>query len=219
MNVLVIAPHPDDEAIGCGGTVLLHMERGDVVNAVFLTSGELGLKQLPCEQAWKIREAEARRSCKVLGIRPPEFLRLPDWMMGDDIEGAARKLQEALQKLQPDLIYLPHPAEWHPDHRATLPILRAALHNAKLETRQDSGDTPFAAPRLRGYEVWTPLAEFQHVENITSVMATKLRALRKHVSQVRGWEYVHAVRGLNAFRGAMAGRCRYAEVFQDLTGP
>jgi hypothetical protein len=74
-----------------------------------------------------------------------------------------------------------------------------------------------AAPQLRGYEVWTPLAEYQHVENITAVMKTKLRALRKHVSQVRDWEYAHAIRGLNAFRGAMAGRCRYAEVFQDLS--
>ena len=208
MNVLVIAPHPDDEALGCGGAVALHVQRGDIVDCVFLTSGELGLKQLPRDEAWKIREGEARRACKVLGIRVPEFLRLADWMMGDDVPGAVHKLKPVLQATRPGMIYLPHPAEWHPDHRTTFPILREALQGAGL-----------AAPQLRGYEVWTPLAEYQHVENITAVMNIKLRALRKHVSQVRDWEYAHAIRGLNAFRGAMAARCRYAEVFQDLSSP
>ena len=72
MKVLVIAPHPDDESIGCGGTVALHVQRGDTVNVVFLTSGELGLKQFPREKVWKIREAEADAACKVLGVRPSE---------------------------------------------------------------------------------------------------------------------------------------------------
>jgi LmbE family N-acetylglucosaminyl deacetylase len=123
--------------------------------------------------------------------------------MGDDVSSVSAKLAPVLQKLTPDLIYLPHANEWHPDHKATLPALRAALGKGPV-------------PQLRAYEVWTPLGEYQHVEDITSVMATKLRALRKHRSQVSQWDYVRAVRGLNEFRGAMAGRCRYAEVFQEI---
>src|SRR5512132_2059528 len=113
MKILILAPHPDDEAIGCGGVVSLHAKRGDVVHAVFLTSGELGLKKFPREKAWAIREGEAHASCKVLGIREPQFLRLTDWMMGDHIEETATKLISVLEHLQPEMIYLPHPNEWH----------------------------------------------------------------------------------------------------------
>ena len=60
LDILFIAPHPDDEAIGCGGTIGLHVDRGDRVLTVFLTSGELGLKRLPREEPWRERETEAQ---------------------------------------------------------------------------------------------------------------------------------------------------------------
>ena len=65
MNVLVVAPHPDDETIGCGGTLCLHQQRGDRVVVVFLTSGELGLKHLPPQEAWTIREKEANAAARI----------------------------------------------------------------------------------------------------------------------------------------------------------
>jgi LmbE family N-acetylglucosaminyl deacetylase len=205
MKVLIIAPHPDDESIGCGGTIALHMGRGDSVAVVFLTSGELGLKKLSREMAWQTREAEARAACNLLGTREPIFLRLPDWTMGDDIPAAANKLQPVLERTRPELIYLPHPLEWHPDHRVALSILSAAFRGRS-----------FGSPALRGYEVWTPPAEYQHVENITGTMEKKLAALREHKSQIADWDYVRGISGLNAYHGVMAGRCDYAEVFQDL---
>jgi LmbE family N-acetylglucosaminyl deacetylase len=203
MNVLVIAPHPDDETIGCGGTLCRHAAKGDRVVAVFLTSGELGLKHLPRERAWAIREREAKVAAKILGLAAVEFLRQPDWTVGDQAAEAARALCPILKRETPQLIYLPHPRDWHPDHRAALTVLRAALRNA---------EDP--APELRGYEVWTPLSEHDHVEDITAVMPRKLRALRAHRSQLREFNYERAVRGLNQFRGELAAKCRYAEVFQ-----
>jgi N-acetylglucosamine malate deacetylase 1 len=206
MNVLVIAPHPDDECLGCGGTAILRSQRGDAVQVVYLTSGELGLKKLPKEIALQTREAEARAACAILGIPEPSFLRLPDWTMGDDVDAAANALRPVLDQARPELIYLPHPAEWHPDHRAVLPILKAVFRG---ESR--------GSLLLRGYEVWTPMAEYQHVENISGVMEQKLAALNAHASQIADWDYVRAIRGLNAYRGVMAGRCDYAEVFQELS--
>ena len=205
MIVLIIAPHPDDECIGCGGAICRHVQRGDKVHAVFLTSGELGLKELPRAQAWQTREEEARNAAKILRLTSVEFLRCPDWMLSDETPGLTEKLAPVLQRLVPELIYLPHPHEWHPDHKAASPALRDALRVSGIAT-----------PQLRGYEVWTPLAEYDHVENISDVMDTKLKALGEHRSQISQLDYVRAVRGLNEFRGAMAGRCRYAEVFQEI---
>ncbi|MDB6018586.1 MAG: uncharacterized protein JWR19_3075 [Pedosphaera sp.] len=206
MNILVIAPHPDDEAIGCGGTICKHTARGDRVTVAFLTSGELGLKRLPREKAWNIREAEARSAAKILRITHAEFLRLPDWTAGTYVKEGARLLTPILKREKPGIIYAPHPCEWHPDHQAALPMLRAALRKSD-----------FAPAELRGYEVWTPMVEHDHVENISEVMPRKLRALRAHRSQLEEFDYERAVRGLNQFRGELAGKCRYAEVFQTLS--
>lgn len=205
MNVLVIAPHPDDETIGCGGAVCLHEQKGDRVVAVFLTSGELGLKKLPRVEAWKIREAEARRAGKILGLAEPHFLRQPDWTLAEHTAEAVELLQPILKRETPQLIYLPHLREWHPDHQAALPIMR--------EAAQRSG---IPAPQLRAYEVWTPLGKFDEATDICSVMPRKLRALRAYRSQLAEFDYVQAVRGLNQYRGALAAKSRYAEVFQIL---
>jgi LmbE family N-acetylglucosaminyl deacetylase len=200
MNVLVVAPHPDDEAIGCGGAVCLHADRGDRVTAVFLTSGELGFKHLPREEACRVREAEAEAAAGVLGLSRLAFLRLPDWGVGEQIGDAAAALRPVLEREEPQLVYVPHAADGHPDHRVALPVLRAALGPE--------------APVVRTYEVWTPLGEFDHVEDVTAVMRRKLQAVRCHASQVGHFRYDRAVRGLNRYRGALAARCAYAEVFR-----
>ena len=210
MNVLVIAPHPDDESLGCGGALCLHADKGDRVVAVFLSSGELGLKQLAPAQAWEIREREARKAAKIIGLAELFFLRQPDWYLRASKKKAAAALHPILKRELPKLIYLPHPREWHPDHQAALPILRAAVKLARI-----------AKPELRGYEVWTPLSDFDHVENISAVMSRKLRAVRAHRSQFAEINYPLAIRGLNQYRGALSGRCPFAEVFQtlDLASP
>src|SRR6516165_9455964 len=108
MNVVVIAPHPDDEAIGCGGTICLHVERGDRVVVVFLTSGELGVKNLSREGVWRIREQEAQSAAEVLGVAAHSFLRRPDWHVGDSVEEVAAALQPVVEREAPNIIYLPH---------------------------------------------------------------------------------------------------------------
>jgi LmbE family N-acetylglucosaminyl deacetylase len=203
MNVLVIAPHPDDEAIGCGGTVRLHAARGDRVFAVFLTSGELGLRSLPREQAWRQRETEAQAAADILGIADLIFLRRADWLVGECVEEIATALRSILCRELPGLIYLPHAEESHPDHKASLPVVLRALQ-----------ESDYPLPVLRCYEFWTPLAEHDHVEDISETMGCKLRAIRCYRSQLAQIRYDRAVRALNQYRGLTAAKCRFAEVFK-----
>src|SRR5215207_2048953 len=166
MNVLVVAPHPDDESIGCGGTICLHTARGDRVAVAYLTSGEGGgerLRRLPPEQAWRIREREAEAAAEILGVKELTFLRHLDWFLGKEVDKAAASLGPILKREAPQIIYLPHAGEWHPDHQAALPIVLMALRANEIP-----------APRLLTYEFWTPLSQYDHNEDITSVMATKL---------------------------------------------
>ena len=203
-DVLVVAPHPDDESIGCGGAVCLHRERGERVRAAFLTSGDRGVSGAAPDAARAIREAEAAEAAEVLGLEETFFFRFPDLGLAENIEAAATRLGEVLRASPPGLIYLPHADEDHPDHAAALAVVRAAL--ARLGSR--------TLPELRGYEVWTPMRRFGWPEDVTRFMARKLRAVRCYRSQLQTFRYDRAVRGLNQYRGCLAGGCRYAEVFQ-----
>jgi LmbE family N-acetylglucosaminyl deacetylase len=206
-TVVVVAPHPDDEAIGCGGMICLHRRRRDPVHVVFLTSGEKGLPGLPEETVRSIREAEARKAGNVLGVNGVEFLRLPDLGLAGDIEKGAKLLREVFEARRPDLVYLPHPNESHPDHEAAVPLVRAARQQISRRRKR---------PELRAYEIWTPMAQCGWVEDISDVMAKKLQAVRRYPSQLRLFRYDRAIRGLNLYRGALSGDCRYAEAFAYL---
>ena len=205
MNIVVIAPHPDDESIGCGGALCCHADAQDRVTVVFLTSGELGLKHLSREAAWQIREAEAKAAGKILAIAEMHFLRQPDWTLADAIGPTATAVAKILARERPQLIYVPHPREWHPDHKAAVEILKQSLAICGV-----------SVPEIRGYEVWTPLSEHSVAIDITAVMPRKIEAIRCHASQLADFDYAHAAQSLNAFRGVLAARAPFAEVFEQL---
>ena len=204
MNILVVAPHPDDESIGCGGTIRLHADRGDRVAVAFLTSGERGLQSLPREKAWRVREREAEKAAAILGVSSVTFLRQPDGHLMDHSEAVTDLLTRILKDEQPQLIYATHESDRHPDHRAAARIVSAASRASEIPS-----------PALRRYEVLTFLGEYDRLEDISLVMAHKLKAVRAHRSQMRQFPYDRAVRGLNEYRGAIAEACRYAEVFDS----
>ena len=204
MNILVIAPHPDDEAIGCGGTLRLHADRGERITAAFLTSGELGLEHVPPSEAHRIREGEAEEAAAVLGIARLEFMRFPDWFTSEHQPAIVEQLSTILRAEIPGRIYLPHPDDNHPDHRAVFASACRAM--------RASGVTA----EILAYEVWTPLARAEEVEDITAVVREKLRAIRCYRSQLASFRYDRAARGLATYRGALHGGCGFAEAFEPL---
>lgn len=194
-RVLVLAPHPDDEVIGCGGAILLHRQQGDQVEVVFLTSGERGNPETPPEELRALREMEAAEAARVLDVNRIHFLRLPDQGIAVSLDRGAILLRQFLQTA--DVVYLPHRDEEHPDHAATNQLLCQAR---------------VGAIPLRGYEVWTPLGRPDLFCDITAVMHRKLQALRCYQSQLALVRYDQAIRGLNRYRGAMTGG-GYKEAF------
>jgi LmbE family N-acetylglucosaminyl deacetylase len=201
-RVLVIAPHPDDEALGCGGAVCLHRRCGADVRFVFLTSGEQGIPGASEEVARGIREAEAVEAGGILGVGQLAFLRLPDLAVSDHIGPGSEQLAEVLRAFRPQFVYLPHPDDGHVDHQACLPLVRAAL----------AGQAEL--PELRLYEVWSPMTAYDWAEDITPCFPQKLQAIRCYRSQLVNFRYDRAMQGLNRYRGCLAARSRYAEVFR-----
>jgi LmbE family N-acetylglucosaminyl deacetylase len=206
---LVVAPHPDDEAIGCGGVIAGNSGAGDRVVVAFLSSGECGIPCLSADAAGRLREREAAAAAEVLGVADLHFLRLPDGRIDAQPARAAARLAWVVRTEQPDIVRMPHPHDGHADHQATWSILQQAIRLADIAT-----------PDFLAYEIWTPMAAPDYAEDITAFMDRKLAAIGCYRSQLRQLSYDHGIAGLNAYRGAFLAGSQYAEAVQHfwLTG-
>jgi LmbE family N-acetylglucosaminyl deacetylase len=206
VKVTVVAPHPDDESIGCGGAIAAHRAAGDHVAVVWLTSGEGGLRPLPVDEARAIREAEAHAAADVLGVTDRAFLRFPDGGLDHHVVAVAEELAGRLGHEEGELVYAPHAADGHADHMAAHAAVVQALATAP-------GEVPVC-----GYEVWTPLGHADFVWPIDEYIDRKLDAVRCHRSQLEHFRMDAAAKGLAAYRGALLGGCRFAEAFSCAPG-
>ncbi len=202
-RILVLAPHPDDESVGCGGVLLKHAKQRDQSHVVFLSSGEKGGRGRPEAETIRVREHEARKAARILGVRKVEFWHLPDGQVRPT-PGAVARLRQKLKKFRPDRIYVTHEREMHPDHRGAARLLRRAFNGPGQK-----------GPEVLGYEVWTPIQELSEIADISPFMAAKLCAVRSYRSQCAVLGFADAVRGLNRYRGEMHSwpGGDYAEVF------
>lgn len=205
-RVLVISPHPDDEAIGCGGTLRRHVVDGDEVHVIFLTSGEQGGHGLDPGETARIREHEALAAGRLLGFNAPEFWHEPDGAV-EATDKLVARLVDTIAELQPGFLYVPHDREMHADHQAAFLTVRRAL--AKLKASQQR-------PLVRLFEVWTPIQDMDEIVDISDVIEEKLEAVRLYDSQCSVLRFDDAIRGLNRYRGEMHSwpGGDYAEVFQ-----
>ena len=198
-RLLVLAPHPDDEVIGCGGLVALHLREGRAVHVVVATDGA---------QAGdgSQREAESRAALALLGDATIEFLRFPDRDLENAVELGGR-LAAILRERKPDLIAVPSPLEIHPDH--------AALSRAfcDLIAGDPSLFADLAVARVAFYEVSAPLRPNALVD-ITPVAVVKYAAIEAHASQTAIRDYTSYARGLNAWRAmTLPPHVKFAEAY------
>jgi len=134
-RVVVVAPHPDDDAIGCGGTLARLAGRGARIGVVYVTDGAAShpkSKRFPPSVLRDVREAEACAALRRLGVRgEPEFLRAPDSGLAQLETDKRRELVAAvarrIARLRANVVFAPWPRDPHPDHVATAAIVRDAL--------------------------------------------------------------------------------------------
>lgn len=209
-RVAILAPHPDDEVFGCGGSACKWAEQGKQVQAFIITSGvvsgefsELPEAEKKRAQKAKLRADESRAAAKTLGLPEPEFFERQDAALLDD-QTIESILLERLLVWRPTSLVVPSIWEMHRDHRAAAQL---GLSLAKqLPTLK----------RLAFYEVGVPMTP-NCLEDITAYQARKWQAMQDFPSQLEGQHYAEQMRGLNTFRSYTLGLdVRYAEAFYIL---
>ena len=148
-KLLVLAPHPDDEVIGCGGLIALHIQERREVRTVLITDG--GAANEPAGDAYlQKRRKESVAGLAILGSQEPKFLGIPDRLIGSRAEVLQKEIREQIIRYRPDLIVIPSPVEVHPDHLATA----RALHDLIQRSPEILGD--LALCRLAFCEISQP---------------------------------------------------------------
>lgn len=211
-RILVLAPHPDDDIIGCGGSIANLTAQGHEVVILYLTSGESGSLEVDPPQLARTREEEARRAGQLLGVREFLFWRQPDGFLTGSAD-IINQLVRLIRARQFSTVYLPHQQEANRDHATACRIGLEACQRASGPWFKDCGLTPWSVDNILGYEVWTPLQQVTYVEDISDMMEIKIQALQQHHSQVSVLAYDKAVQGLNQYRGITSGRGAYGEAF------
>jgi len=204
-STLVVAPHQDDEVIGCGGALALQVQSGKAARIVILQDGadghdELGLSR---EALMKLRNEESRRSSAVLNLDPPVFLSHP--RLGDSLSDATNELHRLLSEHKCDAVFTPFVLDGHPDHRIANYILAGALKNISWNVR------------VLGYEVWGMVIP-NVLLIIDEVIDKKLDMLSCFTFANKAVDYVHSTKGLNMYRSRLlgSGECQYAECFFEI---
>jgi LmbE family N-acetylglucosaminyl deacetylase len=138
---LIVAPHPDDETLGCGGLIALKRERNVNVRIVFLTSGERSLiscANIGPEEVGRIRRQQAIEVTEYLGLRAGDLIwfGFPDEKIPRRNEPgfseAVNILRAEMERTPTEEIYCPHPHEGHHDHEAAADMTLEAIRQCRL---------------------------------------------------------------------------------------
>jgi N-acetylglucosamine malate deacetylase 1 len=205
-RVLVVAPHPDDETLGVGGTIAKHAEQGDEVT-VLVVSGHL--PPLYGRDRYERTVVEAKQAFAILGVSGSRFLEIPTGMIGNQPVGVVNnKITELIAELRPQIVMGPFP-DRHIDHRLVFESLMVATRPRGagkdinlLAAYETLSETHWNAPQIE------PNFVPNMVVDVTAQMERKIRALKCYESQIQAFpdaRSVEAVDALAKLRGTQAG--------------
>lgn len=190
-RTLIMAPHPDDEALGCGGLILHLRSQNIPVWVVFVTSGDashLNSKDYPPQILASLRENEAKKSCEILGVEPCNifFLRQPDSLLSYIEYSTKTEIASVILKLLEQFaiasLFLPWRRDPHPDHRITYEIGIKAVGMAGHEIQLV--EYPIWLWKKSEKEDWPIKEEVEIFRlNIEEMLPLKKLAIFEHESQ------------------------------------
>lgn len=210
MKVLVVAPHPDDEVLGCGGTIAKHAQAGDEVHLCIVTQA-----YTPdwSEEFLKNRPVEIEDARKVLGVRQVHMLGFPTVKLDTVPQKTLNASLEAVfEKVGPDVVYLPHHGDVNMDHRivfescmvAVRPIRRGIRRLLSYETLSE---TEWGIPA-------EPFVPNVYVD-VTGTIEKKTEAMKMYRSEIKQAPHPRSAEIIEALakkRGSEAN-VRFAEAF------
>jgi LmbE family N-acetylglucosaminyl deacetylase len=201
-NILVVAPHPDDEILGCGGTIARHVKHGDRVHLVVVTRGMPEV--FSPDSVVRVRR-ELSAAQQLLGISSVKFLDFPAPSL-DTVPGylLSSAILSVLREVQPDIVYFPHHGDIHGDHRAaSLATMVAArpngnTHVPRLLTYETLSESEWGNPNSSDAFLPTVFVD------ISEYLQDKLKAMQCYESQLRSSpnaRSLEAIRALATYRG------------------
>jgi N-acetylglucosamine malate deacetylase 1 len=201
-SMLVIAPHQDDEAIGCGGVMALQRKCGGALRVVVLHDGadEHGQIAMTREELRERRNAESRAAARVISADEPTFVGSRDLRV--DAETIIATLRKIIESGRVDAVFVPFVLDGHPDHRACNAVVASALRGVHRRVR------------VLQYEVWAHCIP-NVVVVIDEVADLKAKMLACFEFANNAVDYAHATMGLNMAHSRLvpAGRARFVEAF------
>ena len=211
--VVVIAAHPDDEVLGCGGTLARMSSEGRAVHILLMADGETsrdsGSEQKVNQDRLAARKAAAVAACKILGCTSVELLALPDNRLdGLELLDIVKEIDAFVHRHQPVTVLTHHASDVNIDHRV--------IHDAVISACRPQPDFP--VKELLFFEVpssteWRPPSSIESFNpnwfiDISSTLHMKLQALEAYEAELRVFPHprsLKAVQALAWWRGATVG--------------
>ena len=216
-NLVVIAPHPDDDVLGAGGTMAAASLQGKGVFTVYVTDGRGSPRKdssISDDEMARRREEEAKASLKKIGATGGFFLRKRSQeIQGQREEKVKEELRNIFQLLLPAEIFLPAPYERHLTHQRCCRLTIEAIRSA--------GEL---SPRLYGYSLWGSFwgEKVREIRDITIFIQKKVEAVLTHTSQIDYKNYHQGILGKNNYEAIFwesheLGKASFVEMFLDMT--
>ncbi|MHA1744155.1 MAG: PIG-L deacetylase family protein [Candidatus Heimdallarchaeota archaeon] len=191
MKILVVVAHPDDEVLGCGGTIAKHVQNGNEVYCLIMGEGvssRYKRREMAKKEELKALKAEAKKAAEILGIKKVFFKDFPDNRFDTvPLLEIIKAIEEIKEEIKPDIIYTHYLGDLNVDHRITFEAVLTACRPLPRETTQEIYS--FEVPSATEWNFQSKQFMPNVFVDISETFNRKIEALKAYRSEIR--EYPH----------------------------